>query len=144
MTHGKPQTSRQLKLAERLIVLLILCIMVGCTDVDSGSSIVGTVKLDGELLASGRVLAVSDSGHSATAKIKPDGTYRVLTREGKGLQPGRYDLAVIAYEEGGSTDPEAPRESIVPRKYTEPKTSGFSVDVEAGKTATKDLDLTSK
>jgi phage tail sheath gpL-like len=138
-----PSTSgRAIRVGHSLAALCALA-LAGCSSGDTGSAITGTVKLNGTALTTGQVLAVNEQGQTASGQIAPDGTYKVVARDGRGLQPGHYDLAVIAYEGGDSANPEAPRKLLVPQKYTEVTTSGFEADVEAGKTTATDLELKS-
>ncbi len=123
--------------------LLIGCLWLttGCNSSGEFGQVEGTVSLDGKSLSSGRVLAVNESGQSANGTIAADGSYKLLRKGETTLPPGKYQLAVIAYDTADAASPEAAGKLSIPANYTEPIKSGLTVEVVAGKTVTKDLEL---
>jgi len=120
---------------------------VGCGD--SGKPEMGQVRgmvtLNGAPLVSGSVISYPEMGRGAHGEIQQDGTFELETNDyGKGAVLGEHRLVVVAYEPNpeAATNPEAERELLVPARYTQPSSSGFSVMVEAGKEKQIDLQLT--
>jgi len=118
--------------------------------------VTGTVFLDGSPLTGmdGWVvmgLKEAGKGRPAAGLIDAKGRYRVDTfKRGDGLPPGRYGVAVTAWQrstapasaaEGGLP---APASSAVPAKYEDATTSGLTVEVTSEPRQTIDLQLKSK
>jgi hypothetical protein len=123
----------------RIVGLFVLSLtLVGCGE--RLATVTGQVTLDGQPLRGGQELAgtvqfVPDSGGAtATAYLDGDGRYSLSTGSRQGTQPGRYLVAVSATKiipaatEGGA----ASGRPATPRRYANPKESGFVVDVESG------------
>ena len=138
-------------------------VFAGCSGGSSlGTEYVeGTVTLDGQSIADATVMFVpvnEGEGASATGMTDENGVYKLtaqnvggeMAEAGSGTLPGEYYVGVIksvseepmseeeAYEKGVEYVPpsaeEVPEiEHIVPVKYNNPKESGITVTVKAGK-----------
>lgn len=132
----------------RGIGLTVLSIVVvGCGS-PHDASVHGVVTLDGEPLTIGEVQFHS-LGNSATAygRLADGGAYQLSTGTESGIDPGEYQVTVVAKEPfpenlpTGSTPP-IPK-VISPQKYGRLETTPFKFTVVAGDN-TIDLPLTSK
>ena len=73
-------------------------------------------------------------GFAAAGTLQPDGTFRLISgRPGNGAVIGSHKVAVM---------PANPLKAHFPAKYQNAETSGFSVEVKAGKNSFE-FDLTS-
>ena len=103
----------------------------------------GIVLLDDKPLTTGRVMTLPSAGRGANGLIEKDGSFKLSTfGKGDGALIGTHKVAVVAYENQG-TGPEATNKSLVPEQYTNPETSGFTIDVKAGEVNAPTLKLTS-
>ncbi len=113
----------------RVLLLFLLVplamFLTGCGEA-TDTGIEGRVTLDGNALGHGNVLAVLNNGKSISGPISADGTFVLRARDGESVPDGDYKVAVIAFEGPPNNDPEAERNLIVPRVYTEPERSGLS------------------
>lgn len=138
----------------------MLGLMIGCGDgkIDT-ESVVGVVTLDGAPLADAMVNftpAVEGKGTPSYAKTDAAGKYQLQTLLGNadaGTTPGEYIVTVskIELKETGKTiensdgtkSPEKESEELLPKKYTDAKTSDLKATVAPGAN-TFDFDLKSK
>jgi hypothetical protein len=66
----------------------------------------------------------------AGGAIDANGHFEVTTfKPGDGLIPGKYQAAIVAQKTYGDS-----KSSLVPEKYTNPKTSGLDFDIQSAKT----------
>lgn len=104
----------------------------------------GTVLLDGQPLKVGQVLTQPDAGRGANGAIQPDGTFQLQTGREPGALVGVHRVAVVAYEAGDSTLPEAPLgKLLVSQRYTSAETSGLTIEVKRGSDNSPTLELSS-
>ena len=92
----------------------------------------------------GTVISYPEAGRNAVGKIQSDGTFKFETNGyGPGAVVGTHRLTVVAYEENpeAETNPEAELKPLVPLRYTQPHTSGLSVEVMAGRETIANLEL---
>jgi hypothetical protein len=85
------------------------------------------------------------AGRGASAKIQSDGTFELST-EGKkdGATIGTHKVSVVAYDAPANAGPEAGAgKLLVPQRYTNPDSSGLTIEVKAGETNAPELKLTS-
>ena len=122
--------------------------------------VTGIVTLNGAPAADITVTFVPDGvGISAVGVTNASGTYTLTTRtSGDGALPGRYQVSLAKYEGGMTTAAEPgkvnpnydvsneyaagydesaagsapPSKNLLPEKFADPGTSGFSADVVAG------------
>ncbi len=98
----------------------------------------GTVRLDGQPLASGSVVFVSqlrqgEKAYTARATIGPQGTYRLTTfTPGDGAVAGPHRVAVLASSRERSPMEGGRVQQVVPWHYASPSTSGLEVQVRPG------------
>lgn len=116
----------------------------------------GRVTLDGQPLTTGSVIYAPKipGGRQAKGELGGDGTFTLTTlRPGDGAQAGEYLVSVISFKPypgdptreqieaaGGMLD----RESAIPKKYSDPATSGLSDSVDKRHSGVKDFALESK
>jgi len=141
-----------------LIVSLIL--VVGCqptpTERAETFSVTGTVTLNGEALEGSALSFVPNgAGDAASGFSDASGKYPLSTFGSEGAVPGEYSVKIVKYEgaaedaaagggptgdgedeypdnyDGGATDDEEEAENLLPAKYAEAATSGFTATVEA-------------
>lgn len=162
MTHsGKQQQpgSDALRNSKRCVfnapLLLLIClILTGCgggpTDTPPLAKVKGTVTLDGKPLTSGSVQLTPDKnrgtkGRMALGNINEDGSFELMTiRAGDGAQVGYHLVAIECYE-SSDFDPNQPvnqsPKSLIPKRYTDPKTSQLTAEVKAGEENTLKFEL---
>jgi hypothetical protein len=106
----------------------------------------GVVKFDGKPLAGGLIATVPQAGRGAKATIESDGSFELGTYSAHdGAIPGTHNAAVVAREPSTGSGPEAPLgKLLIPAKYTDPQTSGLTIEVKAGEENDPVLDLSSK
>ena len=124
-----------------LCAFVCLC-FAGCGDV----SVSGKVTLtDGTPVTKGKVY-FEDGSFSATGDIQKDGSYRMgTTKDGDGVPPGQYKIAIMGAFLNEFQDEDKPREQsmgnvvthkpvifqdLVHKKYTSVSTSGLTIDVK--------------
>lgn len=145
-------------LSKRLSLLLLLCLLItGCaqgpTDTPPLARVKGTVTLDGKPLTSGSVQFTPDqnrgtTGRMALGNINEDGTFELMTiTAGDGAQVGYHLVAIESYE-SSSFDPNQPvnqsPKSLIPKRYTDPKTSALTAEVKSGEENTFTFELKTK
>jgi len=130
-----------------LIAGICVLLQSGCRpsgDAPPLARISGVVLLDGQPLTHGSVQFTPDrargtSGRMALGKIGPDGHFTMTTQsEGDGVQVGFHKVGIQCFEQAANGQSEAggpppkPPKSLVPEKYTDPETSGLTIEVHAG------------
>ncbi len=143
-----PQTARRIRRASWLILLVISALGVpGCGPGRERGTLTGTVTFQGRPVTDGEVFFYDDADAVyMTASIKPDGTFEVVTAEGKGIWAGNYRVAVaprrVDPEIGVPTQPTViPRPSDIPPRYWTPKTSGIEFEVKEGENRPLEIEL---
>lgn len=130
----------------KLVKILALAFLAGCGEGNAELAPVrGVVKLDGKPLTSGSVITLPQAGRGARGLIGADGKFELMTVvEGDGARVGQHRVGVVAYE-GGSKGPEAEQgKLLVPQKYTNPATSGLTIEVTEDVPNEPVLELSSK
>lgn len=126
----------------RIATVLCLVFLAGCSgsDVTAIKNLVpvsGSISLEDEPLESGTVFFVPEepTGQPASGQIN-NGKFTMLTTvDARGVVAGKYAVRI---ESRDTPDPSPkdlypkPGPSLIPEKFTDPKTSGLSVDVESG------------
>jgi hypothetical protein len=119
---------------------LVLCV-TGC----GGPSLPKTIAVSGKVTYKSKPLDgaavgfIATKGPSASAVTDANGAYKLTTyKNGDGAVPGEYAVTitkVIDPNPGASyLDPNSAKlKSLIPEKYGEIKTSGFTAKVEKGK-----------
>jgi truncated hemoglobin YjbI len=95
----------------------------------------GKVALNGKPFDQGYVTLQSGDGRKFSTYLRPDGTYKFTMS----LAPGNY--RVILESESNGDNPPAPAIAL-PRQYTNPATSGLTIDLQPGDN-TRDIELKS-
>jgi hypothetical protein len=136
-------TTRSLLRAVGLAILLLIA-AVGCpSSGDPLTPVKGKVTYKGAPVQGGTVVFIPDTargthGPMAMADIQPDGTFSLKTNETLGAVPGWHKVT-IAWMRPGALGQDA--QSMVPRKYRDPQSSGLAREVYANKPNTIELDL---
>ncbi len=108
--------------------------LTGC----GGSDLVpvqGRVLLDGQALATGKVIFHPDTEKGNKTQQVPQGdidaqgNYTLTSGTKPGAPPGWYRVVVNAMKPFDPEKPYAPEEWLIPRKYGEPSKSGLSIQV---------------
>lgn len=128
--------------------LILAVITSGCGGGESaGSTLTGTVTLDGVPVESGTVqFQPLGEGSTAYALIE-DGEYTAfMSRSLSGINPGNYRAAVLAYlVEPGAMDEQGKMfpngKAAVPRRYLGYDTSGLQVDIAPGEDVVFDIEM---
>lgn len=127
------------------LLACVLLALFGCSESSTLTSVVGTVLLDGKPLAHGSVTTLPKTGRGAVGAIDDQGRFELVTRgQGTGVPAGVHRVAVVAFQDPGATDLEGRREIIVPQRYTNPTTSGLTIEVVANQENVVTLELTTK
>ncbi len=98
----------------------------------SVATVKGKVLLNGQPLTKGQVGTIPSAGRGANGIIQPDGSFELNTfRKGDGALIGTHKVGVAAFE-GGAKGPEGGNgKLLVPQRYTNPETSGLTIEVKA-------------
>lgn len=106
-------------------LLVVAVVLPGCGRRFPMAEVSGKVTLDGEPLSDATVMFVPEKGFAAAGTLQPDGTFRLISgRPGDGAVIGSHKVAVM---------PADPEKAHFPKKYMNAETSGFAVEVKAGK-----------
>ena len=112
-----------LKSVFRLSLFLFACLFViGCSG--GKVSVTGTVKFqDGTPLKQGSVVLESEE-LAGQGRIGQDGSFTIgMTRDGQGIQPGTYKVAIVDVQTG-------PGEYLIAEKYQSVTQSGITFEVK--------------
>jgi hypothetical protein len=105
----------------------------------------GRVTLDGQALPQGIVYVLPSKGRMAKGLIRENGSFELTTYDkGDGAQVGSHPAIVTALP---SDELDAGQKKMgvpVPKRYTQARTSGLTVDVQAGKNNEVEWALLSK
>lgn len=128
------------------LALLLLAGPTGCGRGDRElAPLTGKVLYKGEPLQFGAVMIEHQYGQPATAEIRPDGTFVMVTRgEGGGAVVGKRRVRIACYEaqDPANIGSDTLGESLIPRKYTSFETSGLTVDIQPGENEPLVIELT--
>jgi hypothetical protein len=124
----------------------------GCGNVDASLShtvpVVGHVTFKGRPLTTGLVVFQPDRKkgnalpHEPRGGIDEEGNYELAVNGTKGAPPGWYRVTVIATEPFDPAKPYVIPKTLIPLRYSDPKMSGFTVQVvENPATGAYDLKL---
>ncbi|MEQ8847313.1 hypothetical protein [Botrimarina sp.] len=133
----------------RSLLALPLLLPVGCSPDPYDADVSGVVTLDGEPVGPGVLSFVpaDKTQNPSKGNVDDQGRYFLKTKHERGIDSGRYQVAVQAFKPGEIVAPgeRANKPSIpaVPEKYLRVTTSGLSYDVEPGR-QTIDIALTSQ
>jgi hypothetical protein len=107
------------------------------------ASVHGKATLDGQPIAFGTVVTMPDNGRGAQGVIK-NGEFQLGTNAASdGALVGIHKVAVIAQEPSQGGPEGKPGKLLVPEKYTNPTSSGLTIEVKSGETNTPTLELKS-
>lgn len=127
---------------------LVALLSIGCSGSEFGATVSGKVTLDGNPVVQGVVTFAPDDpkGPSAVGNLKSNGDYYLKTKKTLGIIPGKYRVAVQAYERPEGL---APGERVygrvkplVPKKYLNVVSTDLEFEVQPGSN-TIDIPLTS-
>ena len=112
-----------------------LLLLAGCAP-KSGTPVPvsGKVYYKGTLLHGGLIVftpdaAKGESGPSAYGEIGPDGSYKLMTDNVVGANPGWYRVTVASLSNTFSSL-ETPPVSLIPERYRDPQLSQLQVEVK--------------
>jgi hypothetical protein len=93
----------------------------------------GKVTLDGRPMTHGHVGTIPPVGRGAHGDIQSDGTFELHTyAKGDGARVGAHKVGVAAYDASAPRGPESEYgKLLVPKHYTNPESSGLTIDVSA-------------
>ena len=131
------------KLRQQLLTLAVCSIFFGCGQ--NGDLIVpvsGIVTMDGMPVEGASVMLIPEAGRPATGRTNAQGEFRMTTLSNyDGAIVGRHRVTVslvklpakpMDYELADSPQSLTLLEHMVPQRYTDPDTSGLTVDVVRG------------
>ena len=117
----------------------VLGIFTGCgtdSSVDKLLPVSGKVSYKGQPLTTGAVILVADAAkgnltkHEPRGPIDDQGHFEVSTAGRPGAPPGWYKVAVVANKPASNPkNPYAVTGSLLPKKYTDAKTSELAIEV---------------
>ena len=118
------------------LVAVIASTLAGCGrsahELDT-ASVSGHVTLDGQALPQGIVYVIPDKGRMAKGLIQEDGSFELSTyREGDGVQVGQHPAIVTALPKDELDRNQKAQRVEVPKRYTQARSSGLTIDVQAG------------
>ena len=118
-----------------------LALLIGCSS-SNGVPVTGKVMLDGEPVEGAAVMLMpAGSGQAATGATDKEGHFALhLGGQTKLIPPGQYHVGItkkktsgVTSDDGlsGAVGPQGMKEEwIVPRKYSDPKSSGLTAEVK--------------
>jgi hypothetical protein len=119
----------------RFCLPLMLIAAMGCGDGTvklPKSPVSGVVTYHGKPLSTGRVGFVHQSGQASSADLAADGTFKMAAFEGK----NQVVVECLAPEKSTPNSKGRigfpPQESLIPIRYSECATSGFTYEVKPG------------
>jgi hypothetical protein len=127
----------------RLAFIACLALLVGCSSA-TGVPVTGKVTLDGEPVENAAVMFMpSGPGQPATGATDKAGNFALhIGGQTDLIPPGQYQVGITKKNISGVTSadglsgevgPQGIKEEwIVPQKYSDPKTSGLTADVQPG------------
>ena len=117
-------------LAAFVVPIVFFCLGCGPKTRDV-APVNGHAFLDDKPMTRGYVGTLPTSGRGASGNINPDGTFELHTFSAHdGALLGTHKVGVVAYDESGQRSPESEYgKLLVPKRYTNPETSGFTIDV---------------
>lgn len=135
--------------------LLLIVVGVGCArgrrpELPKTYPVTGVVSSEGKPVPGATVMFnPAAGGHGAIAVTDPAGRYKLTTfKPGDGVVPGDYKVAITKTVLGGAADANSPMavapdpRNVLPAKYADDSTSGFTATVEAKPDNTFDFALT--
>jgi hypothetical protein len=129
----------------RLSIAIAAAMVVGCGPRGPEvAKVRGIVLLDGKPLKKGHVATIPSAGKGANGFIQPDGSFELSTfGDNDGALVGTHKVGIAAYD-GATKSPEGGYgKLLVPKKYTNPETSGLTIEVKSGNDNSTELNLTS-
>jgi hypothetical protein len=128
-----------------ILRLLFAAVCTGCGQSPALAPVKGKVLLNGKPLNSGSVGTIPSAGRGSHGDIQADGTFELHTYSmHDGALLGKHKVAVAAYQDTGAKGPESGYGKLtVPERYTNPESSGLTIDVKEGEVNTPTLELTS-
>lgn len=140
-------SAQRVKGRKLLLFLVLTSVCAGCGPKrPTTAPVKGKVLLDGRPLTTGNVGTFPTAGRGAHGDIQPDGTFELHTySKNDGALLGKHKVGVVAYDTSGPKGPESPYgKLLVPQVYTNPETSGFTIDVQPGGIDDVVLEMTTK
>lgn len=135
----------------RVWICLSFFVLTGCGGSSTHAPVQGTVTLDGKPIQDATVSFVpSDGGRPALGTTDASGTYQLKGQDAEGAKIGQNRVAIVAVETVGKLNTEKYQEGfgslagmgpgerqqrkrwIIPKPYSNPKTSGLTFTVEPG------------
>jgi hypothetical protein len=127
--------------------LVMFAALLGCgREGPDLAPVKGTVTLDGQPMTHGHVGTIPAVGRGAHGDIQPDGTFELYTYDkGDGARVGAHKVGVAAYDASAPRGPESEYgKLLVPKHYTNPESSGLTIDVPADGLDNVVLELSTK
>jgi hypothetical protein len=120
---------------------VIFLAIIGCGAGEARGRVAGKVTFQGQAVPEGIIVFSNDEkGVHLNTKLKPDGSYEIITAKGAGLSVGNYSISVcppLPELAPVSADPAAAKRDAkqypnIPQKYRDPKTSRLTLTVKEG------------
>ena len=141
-----PKTQTRIAVVQRfcLAATLVAVACPGCGSKSPVALVRGKVLLDDKPLTTGGVLTGLETGRGAQGVIT-NGEFELTTFDtNDGALIGTHRVAVVAFEPTQGTGPEAAAgKLLVPLRYTNPDTSGLTIEVKGDGVNSPTLELTS-
>jgi len=131
-----------------LSCVMMAGLLAGCGAKSDRLPVHGQITLDGAPLPTGTIAFTGPDGSAVAAGNIQDGKYTVSeSGSRRGIPPGTYNILITSWLEtpgeelpGGGF---SKGKSAIPEKYSNPKTSGFTADIQPDKVEFN-YELTSK
>ena len=124
-----------------VLLMLPLALLLGCGGGGPETApVAGTVHYAGNPLAQGEIsFHPNDGQRPAYGKIEDGNIVDVRTADEEGVIVGNCQVAVKSIEE--APDMYTPSKSLIPQLYADPKKSGLTAEIKAGRTNQVELEL---
>jgi hypothetical protein len=113
--------------------------LAGCGSGEVRGRVVGNVTFQGKAVTEGIVVFNNnDKGVHMTTKLRPDGSYEIITAKGAGLAVGTYRVSVCPPPPElppmltSGPPPATKAYPNIPQKYRDQTTSGLTLTVKPG------------
>ncbi|QDU53905.1 hypothetical protein [Aeoliella mucimassa] len=118
-------------------LLGVLLVTAGCGQTDQYAPVKGQVFYNDQPVTTGVVMFQPSDGPPARGRIEPDGTFELETiGEAQGARIGENKVRISSRQP--PADPNAAEvglgKLLIPRRYTDFKTSGLVIEVESDRT----------
>jgi len=115
------------------MTLMFLALVAGCCG--GSTRLTGVVTMNGKPVSEGSLEFIGSGLPMLYAEVQPDGSFTANLGMSKNVTPGSYRVSWQVFEALPTPPDQPPLQKLTsPKKFSDPATSGLSVDVEPNRT----------